>query len=153
MGSPRWLTAAIGLGSLLAPCRARGAGGDAADPDVWLTETDSGATPAADTAGTLPQVHWHTMFTPHFRIHFYDEERPLAERAAHIAERAHLRLTSYLNWLPAGRVDVTLNDHTDDANGFASSVPQNYLFGFGAPPASLDELNDFDDFLNLLITH
>ena len=70
-----------------------------------------------------------------------------------IAERAHLRLTHYLNWLPSGRIDITINDHTDDANGFASSVPQNYLFAYGAPPASLDELNDFDDFFNLLITH
>ena len=32
-------------------------------------------------------------------------------------------------------------------------MPQNYLFGYGAPPASLDELNDFDDWFNLLITH
>jgi hypothetical protein len=148
---------AVALGTLaalmLGPDTARAAAGDAGDPDVWLMETDSGTTPAADAAGRLPLVHWRTLFTPHFRIHFYDEERAMAERAAHIAERAHLRLTSYLNWLPSGRIDVTLNDHTDSANGFASSVPLNYLFGYGAPPGSLDELNDFDDFLNLLITH
>src|SRR4029077_2726147 len=100
-----------------------GAGaGDASDAEVWLTETDSGTSPAAEAPGTLPLVHWRTMFTPHFRIHFYDEERALADRAAWIAERAHLRLTQYLNWLPSGRVDITLNDHTDSANGFASSV-------------------------------
>jgi Tol biopolymer transport system component len=153
MGRSGRLVAGISLlGSLLArPVGA--AGGDAAGPEVWLTETDSGTSPAEEAPGTLPLVHWRTMFTPHFRIHFYDEERPLADRAAWIAERAHLRLTHYLNWLPSGRVDITLNDHTDGANGFASSVPQNYLFAYGVPPASLDELNDFDDFLNLLITH
>ena len=32
-------------------------------------------------------------------------------------------------------------------------MPQNFIFGFGAPPGSLDELNDFDDYLKLLITH
>jgi Tol biopolymer transport system component len=138
------------LSLIIAPARA--SGGDA-DAEVWLTESEAGASPAEESPGTLPSVYWHTMFTPHFRIHFYDEERPLADRAALIAERAHLRLTQYLNWLPSGRIDITLNDQTDGANGFASSLPQNYLFGYGAPPASLDELNDFDDFLNLLITH
>jgi len=153
MGRAAGLVAAIGIAGWLGPGVARAAAGDASDAEVWLTETDSGTSPAEESPGTLPLVHWRTMFTPHFRIHFYDEERALADRAAWIAERAHLRLTEYLNWLPSGRVDITLNDHTDSANGFASSVPQNYLFGFGAPPGSMDELNDFDDFLNLLITH
>ena len=139
------------LSSFVPPARA--AGGDEGDSATWLTESDSGTSPAEEGAGALPDPHWRTLFTPHFRIHFYDEERALADRAALIAERAHKRLTSYLNWLPAGRVDITLNDQTDSANGFASSVPQNYLYGYGAPPGSLDELNDFDDYLNVLITH
>jgi Tol biopolymer transport system component len=62
-------------------------------------------------------------------------------------------VTRYLNWLPGGRIDITLNDQTDGANGFASSLPHNFIFGYGVPPAALDELNDFDDFLKLLITH
>jgi hypothetical protein len=128
-----------------------GHAGDA--QSAWLTESDSGASPAAEAPGALPRVHWKTLFTPHFRIHFYDDERALADRAAQIAERAHGRITRYLNWLPSGRVDITINDQTDAANGFASSVPQNFLYGYGAPPESLDELNDFDDFFNLLITH
>jgi hypothetical protein len=140
--------------SLATGGRAAWAGDDeGADPALWLTETDAGVSPAEEAPGAMPSVHWRTMFTPHFRIHYYDEERALADRAALIAERAHRRVTKYLNWLPTGRVDITLNDQTDSANGFASSVPQNYLFGYGAPPASLDELNDFDDFLNVLITH
>src|SRR5204863_3257571 len=57
------------------------------------------------------------------------------------------------NWRPSGRINITLNDNTDFANGFASSVPQNFMFGYGAPPGPFDELNDFDDYLKLLITH
>ncbi|HET6147693.1 MAG TPA: hypothetical protein VFH68_09180 [Polyangia bacterium] len=150
---PLAVAATLLVGLALLPRSAAPAAGDASEGEVWLTETNAGASPAEESPGKLPLVHWRTMFTPHFRIHFYDEERALADRAAWIAEHAHLRLTQYLNWLPSGRVDITLNDHTDSANGFASSVPQNYLFGYGAPPGSLDELNDFDDFLNLLITH
>jgi Tol biopolymer transport system component len=96
---------------------------------------------------------WRTMETPHFRIHFYEDERRFADRAAPIAERAYRLITRYLNWQPSGRVDMVLNDQTDSANGFASSLPFNFVFGFGAPPAPLDELNDFDDWVKVLITH
>jgi Tol biopolymer transport system component len=130
-----------------------GGGDDAAAQSPWLTESDNGTSPAEEAPGALPSVHWKTLFTPHFRIHFYDDERGVADRAAQIAERAHGKLTRYLNWLPSGRIDLTLNDQTDAANGFASSVPQNFLYGYAAPPSSVDELNDFDDFLNVLITH
>jgi len=158
MGRAGRLVAAVILSLSLsffwaAPARAAAGNDDDQGAEVWLTESENGVSPAAENPGTLPLVHWRTMYTRHFRIHFYDEDRSLADRAAMIAERAHLRLTHYLNWLPSGRIDITINDHTDDANGFASSVPQNYLFAYGAPPASLDELNDFDDFFNLLITH
>jgi Tol biopolymer transport system component len=111
------------------------------------------AVPERPPSGPLPRVRWFTLDTPHFHIHYYEEERSYAEHAAIIAERAFRLNTRYLNWLPSGRVNLTLLDQTDFADGFASSVPQNFIFGFGAPPGSLDELNDFDDYLKLLITH
>ena len=101
----------------------------------------------------LPRATWYTLQTPHFEIHFYPTEQKFAERAAHIAERAYRLITRYLNWRPSGRVHITLNDDTDDANGLATSIPYKYIFAFGAPPGSLDELNDFDDYVKLLITH
>jgi Tol biopolymer transport system component len=110
-------------------------------------------TPEHPPSGPLPHVHWLTLDTPHFHIHYYEDERTYAEHAAIIAERAFRLNTRYLNWLPSGRVNLTLEDQTDFADGFASSIPMNFIFGFGAPPGSLDELNDFDDYLKLLITH
>jgi Tol biopolymer transport system component len=111
------------------------------------------ATDDAPAPAPLPLARWSTLQTPHFRIHFYDDEWAFAQRAAVIAERAYRLNTRYLNWKPTGRVDITLNDQTDSANGFASSLPQNFIFAYGAPPDPLDELNDFDDFVKLLITH
>ena len=93
------------------------------------------------------------MQTAHFRIHFYESERHLAERAAIAAERAFTSLTKYLNWLPQGRIDITLIDNTDSANGFASSLPNNFIYGYGVPPEPLSSLNDFDDWLDLLVSH
>jgi dipeptidyl aminopeptidase/acylaminoacyl peptidase len=101
----------------------------------------------------LPDVRWFTLETPHFRVHFYENERAIAQRTAIVAERGFRLLTRYLNWMPSGRINLTLNDQTDFADGFASSVPYNFIYGFGAVPGALDELNDFDDYLKLLITH
>jgi Tol biopolymer transport system component len=101
----------------------------------------------------LPRATWYTLETPHFEIHFYPAEQKFAERAAHVAERAYRLITRYLNWRPSGRVNITLNDNTDAANGFASSIPYTFIYAYGVPPDSLDELNDFDDYVKLLITH
>jgi Tol biopolymer transport system component len=109
--------------------------------------------PDEPPAGIPPGVRWRTLETAHFRIHFYEEERALAERAAFLAERAHTHVTRYLDWLPGGRIDITLLDHTDSANGLANVLPSNYIRGFSVPPEPLSSLNDFDDWLNLLITH
>ncbi len=104
-------------------------------------------------APRLPRADWYTLQTPHFEIHFYADERAFAERVAHFAERAYRLNTRYFNWRPSGRVMITLTDVSDGANGQASSVPFNFINAFGVPPDSLDELNDFDDYVKLLITH
>jgi hypothetical protein len=104
-------------------------------------------------APRLPRADWYTLQTPHFEIQFYAGERAFAERVAHFAERAYRLDTRYFNWRPSGRTIMTLTDISDGANGEASSVPFNFINAFGVPPDSLDELNDFDDYLKLLITH
>ncbi len=104
-------------------------------------------------APRLPRADWYTLQTPHFEIQFYSSERAFAERVAHFAERAYRLNTRYLNWRPSGRVMVTLSDISDGANGSASSIPFNFINAYGVPPDSLDELNDFDDYVKLLITH
>jgi len=101
----------------------------------------------------VPGGNWFTLQTPHFNIHFYEEEREFAARVAHFAERAYRLNTRYLNWRPSGRVNVVLSDISDAANGSASSIPYTFINAYGAPPDSLDELNDFDDYVKLLITH
>jgi Tol biopolymer transport system component len=100
-----------------------------------------------------PTIYWRTLQTAHFRIHFYESERYIAGRAAIIAERAYTSLTLYLNWEPRGRIDITFIDNTDSANGFASSLPNNFIYGYGVPPEPLSSLNDFDDWLDVLISH
>ncbi|HVR61210.1 MAG TPA: hypothetical protein VMU50_04890, partial [Polyangia bacterium] len=70
---------------------------DAALPEPEPARLTSVLLSPPPATSALPKVHWHTLETPHFRIHFYDEERALADRAAPIAERAHRLVTRYLN--------------------------------------------------------
>jgi hypothetical protein len=107
----------------------------------------------APVSGPVPSPRWFTLETPHFELHFYPEEREFALRSAHTAERAYRLITRYLNWRPSGRVSIALFDHTDGANGGATSVPYNRMYLYGAPPDGMDELSDYDDFVNLLVVH
>ncbi|HXJ23089.1 MAG TPA: hypothetical protein VMT03_22920 [Polyangia bacterium] len=112
---------------------------------------DVGETPP--TARPLPRAVWYTLETPHFAIHFYPDERALAEKMAHFVERAYRLNTRYFNWRPTGRIQLMVSDFDDGANGSASSLPFTFINAYGAPPAPLDELNDFDDYAKLLVTH
>jgi Tol biopolymer transport system component len=125
------------------------AAGGVARADSIATEEPGEVPPAPPP----PRGRWFTLETPHFNIHFYEEERAFAEKVAHFAERAFRLNTRYLNWRPTPPVNVLLSDISDEANGSASSIPYTFINAFGVPPDSLDELNDFDDYVKLLITH
>src|SRR5579871_4468008 len=57
--------------------------------------------PEHPPAGPLPNVHWLTLDTPHFHIHYYVDELAYAQHAAIIAERAFRLNMRYLNWKPS----------------------------------------------------
>jgi Tol biopolymer transport system component len=101
----------------------------------------------------LPKAVWYTLETPHFEIHFYPDESALAQRMAHFVERAYRLNTRYFNWRPTGRIQLMVSDYDDGANGSASPLPFTFINALGAPPGPLDELNDFDDYAKLLVTH
>jgi Tol biopolymer transport system component len=132
--------------ALLAGVLLLGAGGGGA----LAADDDAGDPPVS---GPVPRPNWFTLETPHFELHFYPEERAFAERSAHVAERAYRLVTRYFNWKPSGRISIALFDHTDTANGGATSLPYNHIYAYGAPPDGMDELSDYDDFVKLLVTH
>lgn len=86
-------------------------------------------------------------------MHFDAPHQSSAERAIVIAERAHQRLSRELNWEPAEKTHLVLSDESDFANGYATVININRSVLFMAPPAGLGGLEDFDDWLDLLITH
>lgn len=107
--------------------------------------------PAAQAVA--PGLEWFTLTTPHFRIHYHAGEETLAQRTARVAERIQPRLGRDLAWRPGSRTDLVLDDETDLANGFASPFPYNRMQVYAVPPDAVDGLEDYGDWLDLLITH
>jgi len=108
----------------------------------------------ADAAFTYdPALTWQTLHTEHFNIHYHDNEKQLAKETAAIAERAHARLSKYFNWSPVTPTDVVLSDRTDISNGSASPFPNNLMVLYVTPPDDLNTVEDYNDWLDLLIVH
>jgi len=100
-----------------------------------------------------PALHWKTLHTTHFRVHFQDDSLRLAYRTAALAEQVHQRLSPLIGWTPEEPVDIVVDDRKDVANGFASVFPVDRLTIYVSPPDGIDGLEDHDGWLDLLLTH
>ncbi len=109
--------------------------------------------PALAAAQYDPALRWRTLETPHFRIHHYGGEEALARRTAGALERSRELLAPYFPAFPAGKTEVVLADHTDEANGLATVFPYDAIQLVATPPDSLSELNDHADWLFSLVAH
>ncbi len=100
-----------------------------------------------------PALAWKTIKTAHFAIHFHTGTDELAARVAALAEEAFARVAGALEHAPAGRIQLVISDHTDSANGSAGVLPYNQVNVLASPPADLSVLNDYDDYLWILLVH
>lgn len=100
-----------------------------------------------------PYLEWHTLETPHFRVHYHGGLDELAQRVGTLAEAAHRQLAPELDWEPDGVVHIALTDTSEFANGSATPLPYNTIRLFASAPDDMSVLADHDDWLDLLITH
>lgn len=101
-----------------------------------------------------PQLNWQTLHSEHFEIHFHDDEQALAQTVADISERVYIKITDYFDWQPRAKTQVVLSDRVDYTNGYAIPVPNNLLVIYVTPPDDpIALLDNYDDFLTMLITH
>lgn len=98
-------------------------------------------------------LRWRTIDTPHFQVHYPAGLEAVAFRTARYCEEAHEVLGPILEHTPRQRVQVRVTDFGDSANGSATAIPYPQLNIFAAPPALDSNLNDYDDWLRLLIFH
>ncbi len=109
----------------------------------------------ASVAGAAgdPNLVWHTIETPHFKITYYSGEAEVAQHVAELAEAIHARLAPAVGWSPSERTEILLTDYTDGANGSASALPFNAVRLFVTAPDDLSPLGDYDDWYQELVTH
>lgn len=104
------------------------------------------------TAGD-PTLGWRTIETEHFIIHYHEPLGPMARRTALYCEQAHAVLAPLLDWEPAQRTHVVLDDRVDAANGSATAIPRNSVRLLATGPEARGSLGDYDDWLRSLIIH
>ncbi len=100
-----------------------------------------------------PDLVWHSIETPHFRITYYSGEAEIAQHLADLGEAIHERLTPAIGWAPGERTEIVLTDQTDSANGSATALPYNAIRLNVTAPDDLSPLGDYDDWYQELVTH
>jgi len=100
-----------------------------------------------------PTLEWRTIDTPHFTIHYHVPLGVLARRVAVLAERAHATLADVMGYTGGRRTHIVLSDESDSANGSAIAIPYNNIHLYATAPPDLSPLGDYDDWLNILVTH
>ena len=87
-----------------------------------------------------PYVRWFTLTTPHFHVHFHAGIEDVAQRAATAAEDVYERLSPELGLRPSRTTEIVLTDGTEDANGFAYTLPYPSVTLYVAAPDDMSAL-------------
>lgn len=108
--------------------------------------------PSRTSAQIVPNEHWYTIETQHFRVHFIKSLESEARRGAVNAERAFAQLSTELK-APPGKIDLVIADNADYVQGYATPYPSNRIVVYAHPPIDAPELRNYDDWSQLVITH
>ncbi len=107
-----------------------------------------------DRAGAYdPELHWRTISTRRFDVHYHDGGYNLAVRVARIAEEVLDDVGALFGHLPESRIDVVLVDSSDGANGSATVTPKPTIRLLLAAPTELTGLSSYEDWLRILMIH
>ncbi|MEQ1567246.1 MAG: hypothetical protein ABMA64_16515 [Myxococcota bacterium] len=100
-----------------------------------------------------PELHWRTLSTEHFDIHFHQGVEPVAEAFSQRVEPIYDTMTAEVGWTPRPRIQVVLVDRTDAANGFATAIPYPSITVYVTAPTEGSVLNLYEDWDEAIFTH
>lgn len=109
--------------------------------------------PASAALTHDPSLSWKSLQTQHFILHFHNGEEAMARETAAIAERVHDKLSPRLSWTPREKTHLVLTDRYDFTNGWTTFFPRNHITLITLPPDDLYGLEDFDHWMETLVTH
>lgn len=99
---------------------------------------------------------WLTRSSDHFQVHYpavNKEYDVIAVRSLNIAETAHADLVPFFGAVPVHKTQLIVSDDQDVANGWASYFPFPQIRLYITPPSELSGLQNYGDWLSLLIRH
>lgn len=105
------------------------------------------------TLAAVPSGNWKTLSTEHFNVHYLPSYEVQAKRSAYISENLYPKLVSKISWQPKDKISVVVIDEHDKANGSATPYPFNKMILRLSPPDEVTKVEDYDDWLALLIEH
>lgn len=106
----------------------------------------------AGAASFPPELRFRTLRTARVSVHFPLELERMARRAAALSD-AILSRHEALYGVRVGRVQLVLEDTSDDPNGFATPFPYPAVQIRAAAPDGSDDFGNHDGWLRLVLTH
>jgi Tol biopolymer transport system component len=104
-----------------------------------------------------PVGKWFTLETPHFLIHYPQEQAQVAQETAVAAEEAHRKILQELQYLPEEKTHVVIADVSDIANALTTVAPYNQIILFPVFPDNIAYDTGISahtrDWLRQLMTH
>ncbi len=110
-------------------------------------------TTPASAQGRDPRLEWSTLRTPHFEVHYHAPLEDAADKVAALSEESYRRIGTLLGHVPSMPTHVVLSDLSDSANGSAQGIPFNRIELFLTSPPDLSPLDEYRDWLRLLVAH
>ncbi|MGQ0560320.1 MAG: hypothetical protein ACT443_00435 [Gemmatimonadota bacterium] len=104
-------------------------------------------------AQVRPNATWRQIQSQNFTIIYEAGLDSIARHAAVRAEREHARLSAGLINPPEDRIDIVIADNSDVSNGNARPFPNNRITIWVRPPVEELSLQNYDDWIDLVITH
>jgi hypothetical protein len=99
-----------------------------------------------------PSLNWETIETPHFSIVIDSKRHSLGMSYAQFAEQAFAMTTPVFGVWPA-KTTIVVDDSTDTANGFATSLPYPMIGAYPVLPTALDSISDYGNWGHELLLH
>ncbi len=100
-----------------------------------------------------PYVHWYTVKSPHFHVHYHAGLERVAQKAVNVGEDIYARLVPALGFTPDEVTELVLTDEANSSNGFANTLPYARVTLFVTAPDDMSGLGDYDDWITGLLTH
>ena len=100
-----------------------------------------------------PARGWSSIEGKHAVVNYPKNLSETAKHALSSAEHILPQLSEYLEWTPESKLQLVLSDQHDFANGYATPIPYNRSVLFVTLPSGVNELQDYDNWLDILILH